>query len=289
MPDIQMRFHQDMLVLSSPLTATLYEQGVDEDYSAALLCVDEPETVLETMRMQAAMGVPCLVTPTEHITRARLAHSRLSDKSHDVAQAAVSVVRRLKPQHIIAQIGPTGLPLDPTSKTSLVANRNQYADAAAAFSRDSVDAVLVGPFTTCDDLLCALMGVRKTWDGPVFATVCVNGEGLVQDKPLEDALAIMAEYEADVAGFQTSASVDVAAALTERACQSTELPLLVQLEVQPGAFDVLENPYADADALVSGALRLRTCGAQFLQATGAAMARHAGALLAATMGLDAIR
>ena len=46
MPDIQMRFHQDMLVLSSPLTATLYEQGVDEDYSAALLCVDEPETVL---------------------------------------------------------------------------------------------------------------------------------------------------------------------------------------------------------------------------------------------------
>lgn len=289
MPDISLRFHKDMLVLSSPLQAILQAQGVDEQVDPGLLCVDEPETVLETLRSQASMGIPCLVAPTDGMTRARLAHERLADKSHEVAQAAVSVVKRLRPQHILAAIGPTGLPLDVESKTSLVANRDQYADAADAFSPDAIDAILLTGMNTNDDLLCALMGVRKSWDGPLFASVVLDSQGCVSGQPVEEAIGLMDEYEADVAGIQTSLPIDTVANLLDRMCRVTELPLLVQLEVLAGQFDAQTNPYADADALVADAMRLRGAGAQFLQACGQATARHAGALLAATMGVDAIR
>lgn len=289
MPDIQMRFHYDMLVLSSPLDASLHKQGIDEDTYIDLLCVDEPETVLEALRVQSSLGIPCIVTPTKNITRARLAHERLADKSSEIARAAVSVVKRLTPQHILAEIGPTGLPLDAESKTSMVANRDQYTSAALAFAETDIDALFLNGFETCDDLLCALMGVRKAWDGPVFATVSVDASGNVSGKPLEEAIELMDEYEADVAGFQTSAIADGAAQLVTRCCKVTDLPVLVQLQVLDDDADVATNPHADADSLVATALRLRDAGAQFLQATGAATASHAGALAAVTTGLDAIR
>lgn len=289
MPDIYMRFHQDMLVLSSPLSASLAAQGIAADTLPDVLCIDEPETILEALRSQASLGIPCMVAPTNSLTRARLAHERLADKSAEIAQAAVSLVKRLTPQHILAAISPTGLPLDVGSKTSMVANRDQYADAAAAFAASDIDAMFLDSFATCDDLLCALMGARKSWDGPLFASVACNRQGHVGLRSLEEAIELMDEYEADVAGFCTQAPTDEAAVLAERVCRVTDLPLLVQLHIDEGPFDERENPHADADGLLASAMRLRSAGAQFLQATGQATASHAGALLAATMGLDAIR
>lgn len=288
MPDIQMRFHQDMLVLSAPLDATLRAQGIEDETAVDVMAVDEPETLLEAIRLQQAVGAPCLVAPTRAVTRARLAHLRLSDKASGVAQAALSVVRRLRPQHLLAELGPTGLPLDPTSKPSLTANRDQYADAAEAIGYD-VDAVFLNGFSDPDDLLCALMGVRKASDVPLFASVVLDSDARMGGKSLAEVAEMVEEYEADVMGFATQRPPDAAAELVERACRATDLPILVQLNVAEGAYDAELNPYADADALVACAMRLRSAGAQFLQATGQARATHTGALAAATMGLDAIR
>ena len=288
MPDIQMRFHQDMLVLSSPLDEVLRTQGFD-DQDIDALCATEPETVLEMLRVQSAMGVPCLVTPTNAITAARLSHVRLADQQEALAKTAVSVVKRLQPQHILAEIGPTNLAVDPDSKTSMQANRDQYADACEAFATCDVDAFFLNGMDNTNDVLCAVMGARKVTDAPLFAAVVCDHKGKMGNATLEEALELMEEFEADVAGFRTSAHPDQAAALVERACRACDLPILVQLDVLEGAYDENDNPYADPDGLIAAAMRMRAAGAQFLQATGCATASHAGALAAATMGLDAIR
>ena len=289
MPDIQMRFHKDMLVLSSPLDATLAAQGIEEQDDRDSLVAVEPETVLEALRVQSSTGVQCLVAPTFAITRARLAHLRLAEQQAELAKAALDAVKRLKPQHLIAEIGPTGLPLDPSSKTSMQANRDQYADAAKAFDGQAIDAFFVNGLASTDDLLCALMGIRKASDLPLFASVKVDALDMVGTSRLEEAVELMGEYEADVAGIRLAAPLDAAAGLVEQMCRATELPVLVQLEIGEGGFDEAGNPYADPDALIDAAMRLRVAGAQFLQACGQATARHTGALVAATMGLDAIR
>lgn len=295
MPDITLRLHKDMLVLSAPLTAVLARQGVDVGRDLEYLNLVEPEAVVDALRLESLAGATCLVTTTEGIAPARLAHHGMEDRASEVAHAALDAVAELKPQHVLAEIGPCGLPLDGSSAASLNENRSQYARAARAFEGGTFDAYFLEGFTSAVDLKCALMGVRQVSDHPAFASVNVASNGLLADgrTTLEEAVAVMEEFGACVAGFTTGAPEDEAAALCERVVQATSLPVLVQLRVTshaPRQGDATpENPYFCPDTLVSAAVRLRSAGAQFLRAVGDVTPAYTGALAATVDGLDVAR
>ena len=174
MPDIQLRYHKDMLVLSAPIDAALARQGIDAARDRQYLNLMEPDAITDALRLEQMAGAQCLVTATEDITQARLAHARMEGDAHTLAHAAVQAVAELKPQHILAEIGPCGLPLDASSKASLNENRAQYADAARAFQGEPIDALFLNGFTRIDDLKCALMGVRQISNLPLFASVVLG-------------------------------------------------------------------------------------------------------------------
>lgn len=292
MPDIALRFDKDMLVVSAPVSAALARQGVDVDRDLELMTVLEPDSIQEAMRLESMAGAQCLVTSTTGITPARMAQVGMEDRAHDVARASLEVLRPLKPQHVLVEIGPCGLPLDASSKASLNENRDQYARAARLFEGEQFDAFFLSGFTTASDLLCALMGVRQVSDMPAFASVDVLADGTLASGrgTLEEACAIMGEYGASVAGFSTACEIEAACALAKRAEAACDLPILVQLTVaehkpkQGGPTDA--NPYYCPDAVVDAAVRLRASGVQFLRATGAATPAYTGALAATTAGLD---
>ena len=295
MADIAMRFHKDMLVLSSPLAPVLARQGFDMDEALEFTGIVEPEAVRGALRLNSVAGTQCLVANTAGITPARLAAAALDGRERDVAAAAFAALEDLRPQHVLVEMGPCGLPLDASSKNSLNENRDQYARAARAFAGRSFDAFFLNGFRNPTDLKCALMGVRQASDAVVFASVDVDAEGLLADgrHSFEDALAVMLEYGAAVAGFSTAAPLDRAEALARRACGLGTLPVLAQLEVR--AVDARqgdatpENPYFCSDTMVTAAVRLRAAGAQFLRATGQATPAYAGALVAASEGFDVVR
>ena len=292
MPDIALRFDKDMLVVSAPVSAALARQGVDVDRDLELMTVLEPDSIQEAMRLESMAGAQCLVTSTAGITPARMAQVGMEDCAYDVARASLEVLRPLKPQHILVEIGPCGLPLDASSKASLNENRDQYARAARLFEGEQFDAFFLNGFTTASDLLCALMGVRQVSDMPAFASVDVLADGTLASGrgTLEEACAIMGEYGASVAGFSTACGIEDACALAKRAEAACDLPILVQLAVvehkpkQGGPTDA--NPYYCPDVVVDAAVRLRASGVQFLRATGAATPAYTGALAATTSGLD---
>ena len=136
--------------------------------------------------------------------------------------------------------------------------------------------------------------MRQATDLPVFAAIDVDGEGRVADgrTTVEEAVALMGEFGASVAGITTGAPADRAAELVERACASTDLPVLVQLRVADHAprqgASTPENPYYCPDVMVDAAARLRAAGAQFLRAVGDATPAYTGALAAATDGFDVV-
>lgn len=292
MPDIALRFDKDMLVVSAPVSAALARQGVDVDRDLELMTVLEPDSIQEAMRLESMAGAQCLVTTTAGITPARMAQVGMEDRAHDVARASLKVLRPLKPQHVLVEIGPCGLPLDASSKASLNENRDQYARAARLFAGEQFDAFFLNGLTTASDLLCALMGVRQVSDMPAFASVDVLADGTLASGrgTLEEACSIMGEYGASVAGFSTASGIEDACALAKRAEAACDLPILVQLAVtehkpkQGGPTDA--NPYYCPDAVVDAAVRLRASGVQFLRATGAATPAYTGALAATTAGLD---
>ena len=225
MADIELRFHRDMLVLSAPLDAALERQGIDVARDRQYLNLMEPDVVRDALRMEAVAGAQCLVTSTEDITRARLAHVNMDADAARLAQAALDIAAELKPQHVLAEIGPCGLPLDPSSKASLNENRGQYADAARAFGDGAFDAFFLNGFANITDLKCALMGVAQVSGKPVFASAVLG------KAPWPELVETMADLGAAVVGIETAEPIDRAVAYVEEAKRLTDLPILVQLSV----------------------------------------------------------
>lgn len=295
MPDIALRFHKDMLVLSSPVAAVLARQGFDVQHDLEFANLVEPEAVRDALRLSKVAGAQCLVANTASITPARLAHRGMEDRAAEIVRTGLAVARELKPQHLLVEVGPCGLPLDPSSKSSLNENRDQYARAARACDGQEFDAFFLNGFANPADLKCALMGVRQVSGAPVLASVDVDGDGMLADgrHALEDALAVMMDYEASVVGFATAAPLEAAATFARRASGAGQLPVLAQLIVRehnPKQGDATpENPYFCPDVLVGAATQLRGAGAQFLRAAGAATPAYTGALVAASEGFDAMR
>ena len=295
MPDIALRFHKDMLVLSSPVVPVLARQGFDVEHDLEFANLVEPETVRDALRLNKMAGAQCLVANTANITSARLAHRGMEDRAEEVVRTGLAVAHELKPQHVLVEIGPCGLPLDPTSKSSLNENRDQYARAARSCDGQALDAFFLNGFGNPADLKCALMGVRQVSGAPVFASVDVDAAGMLSDgrHTLEDALAVMVEYEASVLGFATPAPLEQAVTFARRVAGAGPFPVLVQLVVRehnPKQGDATpENPYYCPAVLVGAATQLRAAGAQFLRAAGAATPAYAGALVAASEGFDVVR
>ena len=288
MPDIQLRFNYDMLVLTAPVDAALAQRGFDAPEEREVLLVTEPETVLEPLRLNMVAGAQCLVLPTAGITRARLAHVRAEDAARNIAGVAVELARELRPQHILAEIGPCGLPLDASNELSRAPNAEQYTQAVSAFDTSQLDGFFLNGINSGPALQCALEGVRAAFEGPVFASVDVDEFGTVagRGESLEALLAIMNEYDASVAGIQTQAPVEHIVELVGRMKAASDLPILVQIKVDTvHARDPHDDsPYWCADLAMQAADPLRRAGVQFLRATGAATAAYTGALVAATMG-----
>ena len=302
MADIALRFHKDPLVLSAPIDELLERQGIEDAASQReFMDLIEPETVLEVQKLDHMMGAQCMVTNTYDITRARLAHSRFEEQSSEIAHASVEVLRELKPQHIIASIGPTRLPIDPESKSSLKQNRDQYAHAVRDFGEE-IDAILLDGMVSLVDLKCAITGAKKATALPVFASVNLDAQGKLvgRDTTWEEALAVMIDFEADVVGFSTAAPLSEVLPLVQTAVQAANTPLLVQLQVgehdprdvNPGFRPVEitpDNPYRTSDAIFDAGVALLDAGVQFLRAVGHATPSYTGALVIAGDGRDCVR
>lgn len=299
MADIALRFFKDMLVLSSPVEAALQRHGISGAREQMLALLLEPETIEDIYRLEAVAAPQCFVLPTAQLTPARLAALDMSGKGGELVRNALAAVAPFKPQHVLAEIGPCGLPLDPSSKASLVENRDQYARAAHLFDHGAVDALFLNGFTTIDDLKCALMGVRKACDLPVLASVDVTVDGaLASDRgSLSEAVDVMAEFGAAAAGFATLAEPTAAAALASSvhdrlASQGADLCVLASLVVgdrdpkQQGP--TAENPYYVPDTMMPAAADLRAAGVQFLRAEGDATPAYTGVLAAAVAGQDVV-
>ncbi len=271
-------------------------------FDTELALILEPEVFEDAFTLEKAAGAQCLVAPTADLTPARLAHVGMRDAAEDLARTAFEVTAARSPEHILVEIAPCGLPLDPASKASLLENRLQYERAARLFDGADFDAFFLNGFTRVADLKCALMGIRKVSDAPILASVDVDGEGMLRSlehevhpslacESLEDAVSVMAEYGAQVVGFCTDGEPEVAAALAARVASVAYLPMLVQLFVRPcdadeGAEAVGAGSCLRPDDAYDAALALMAAGAQFVRAAGSATPAYTGAMAAAVAGLD---
>lgn len=304
MADIARRFDRDMLALSAPIEPGLAAQGVDIERDTEFMSLVEPDTVHDAYVLQMAAGTPVLVTATRGITPARLARHGLEDRLEDLAVAALTVAKSVEPQHILVEIWPCGLPLDPSSEASMKEHRDQYARVARVFEAldrpdetgaTAFDGYLLGGFGNVAALKAAIAGVRKVTDRPVFVSVVVDEDGFLSPKKtesIEEATAAAVEFGADVMGFATFAAPEAAVALARRIAADSTIPMMASLAVAREGVRrgrvLYREPYATPETMLSAAAALREAGVQFLRATASASPAYTAVLTAATAGLDVI-
>ena len=305
MADIARRMNLDMLTLTGPIEPGLAAQGIDVKRDTEFMSLVEPDTVHDAYVLQMAAGTPVLVTATRGLTPAMLARHGFEDRLEDLAVAALTVARSVEPQHILVELWPCGLPLDPSSEASMKEHRDQYARVARVFEAlntvnetgaTAFDGYLLGGFGSVAALKAAIAGVRKVTDRPVFASVTVDGEGYLNPKKqerIEDATAAAVEFGADVVGFATFAAPEAAVALARRIAADSDVPMMASLAVKSAGKRrgraLYEDPYATPETMLSAAAALREAGVQFLRATADASPAYTAVLAAATAGLDVIR
>ena len=194
MPDITLRFHKDMLVLSSPVAVVLARQGFDVEHDLEFANLVEPEAVRDALRLNKMAGAQCLVANAEGIAPARLAHRGMEDRAAEIVRTGLSLARELKSQHVLVEIGPCGLPLAAASKSSLNENRDPYARAARACDGQEFAALFPNGFANPADLTCALLGVRPVRDTPVMVTggTSEGGSRLTVDCPSNGGVSVRA-------------------------------------------------------------------------------------------------
>lgn len=293
MPDIQLRFNLDMLVMSSSFNRVLSEQGFNDDAEQiyALLC--EPEVFEEAFRTEAMIETPCFVAPTNLITSAHIAYSNFSNCEEDMAKNAFHAAAMHKPQHIFAEIESTGLPLDPESKTSLKQSKEQYSRAVKAVDTCAFDAVYFTHMSNAFDAQCALMGARSVYDGPVMLSYLLDREGNLSSlHSLAEAVSLADEYGADAIGITIELPINDVISFVETMKESTDKPLIVELvvkEVNQRQFEATEdNPYYIANTMYDAATELHRAGVQFLRAVGNATPSYTSTLSAVSAGLSVV-
>ena len=297
MPDIQMRFHRDMLVLSAPMDYSLEKQGVDLERDMEYMSMIEPESFSDFYSLERVAGAVCLVARTGELTQARLAHNRLQDRSEELVGIAIEAASALKPQHLICEVASCQLPLDENNATSVKQTLAQYAQLARCISPYNPDAILIQAQRGALDCSLALQAVKEQFSGPVMVCVHLSQEqealGVFPDEYLK------ACSQAQVLGFESGADPAVMCAIAQDLASKTQLPILVQIRVrQATALEkrqaslgapVPTNPYPLPDSLAQLALDLRARGVQFLRAAGQATSAYTGVLSAVTDKLDCVR
>lgn len=294
MADIQLRFNKDVLTLSTTLRSFFAEHdfNIASELDYVVLC--EPELLEEEYRLESVIHTPVFVAPTNAITATRLAHERFEGRAVDLAGAAYAQAAAFKPQHIIAAVSPTELPLDESSQVSLKQNKTQYQTAVEALALQPYDGLYFTNFSNGYDAQCALMGARAVYDGPLFISFDVTAQGflLSGSHALSDAVVLADEYGADVIGISSGERLEVLLELVALVRNATNKPLLVEVQTGLHERNLLslpeDNPYYAPETLVDVALSLQQAGVQFMRAGGYAVPAYTAVLNATVDGLDVI-
>jgi 5-methyltetrahydrofolate--homocysteine methyltransferase len=295
MADIALRFNKDMLVIGANPLSELARLGVDNLHDADIMLLVEPEVFEDVYKLEKFCGAQCLVAPTANLTPLRMTQIGMELDAPQIAKAAVDIVSTQKPQHILAELGPSGLPLDQSSAISLKENKDQYRRAAELLAAQPIDAIFLNKFAHLSDLKCALMGVAQVCDLPIFASMTFGycESGLSGKHSPSEIASVMADLGASVCGFSTALGPVQAAAIARDMMSATAyLPQLVQFDVAKVDAEQIEptdeNPYFSADSMITAADVAKNEGVQFLRACGAATPAYTGALVAVTEGLDVV-
>lgn len=246
----------------------LYARGVFINQCYDELNLTRPELVAEIHRAYALAGAQILETNTFGANRLKLEPFGLAEQVADINRAAVQIARRAGGADVLVAgaIGPLGVRIEPFGPTALEEARAFFREQAEALAEAGSDVILLETFSSDDEMVQAILGVKEACDLPVVAQMTI-GEDLhtAYGTSPEHFLPRLEEAGADVLGFNCSVGPHAMLAAVERVLPLTALRLSIQPNAgQPRAYGGRTMYMASPEYMATYAQRLSLKGVKFL-------------------------
>lgn len=230
MPDVMRRLGREMLVLDGAMGTMLQRAGMSPGTSPELLNVQAPEMVEQVLDYYKLAGSHCAITNTFGGSAPKLAEFGLADRVEELNRAGVRMARAHGAPHVLADMGPTGLVMEPLGTATFDEVFAAFAEQAAALAAEGPDAIFLETFTDIAEVRCAVLAAKSVCDLPVFASVTcgLSGRMDLSGTDPETAAVVLEAAGADAVGLNCGLGPEQMLPLAERMVRATALPVIVQ-------------------------------------------------------------
>ena len=230
MPDILDRLGKDVLVVDGAMGTMLQRAGMPSEQCPEELNVTNPEMVLAVHTAYVTVGAQCISTNTFGGSRPKLAEYGLEDRLEELNRAGVRLARQAGAQHILADVGPTGLVMQPLGPATFDEVFAVFAEQIAALSAERPDAIALETFTDIAEIRCALLAARSVTDLPVIASMAfgLSGRTELSATDPETAAVVLGACGAAAVGMNCGLGPEQMLPLVADMVNATDLPVVVQ-------------------------------------------------------------
>ncbi len=230
MPDIIDRLGRDILVIDGAMGTMLHRAGMPPEQCPEQLNVTNPEMVRQIHHDYVLAGANTATSNTFGGTRVKLAEYGLDDRVEELNRAGVRVARESGAEHVLGDVGPTGLVLEPLGRATFDEVFELFAEQVRALAAERPDAIMLETFTDIAEARCALLAARSVTDLPVFVSLTYdsNGRMPLSGTTPETAAVILEACGASAIGMNCGIGPEQMLPLVSRLAAATRLPVFAQ-------------------------------------------------------------
>jgi 5-methyltetrahydrofolate--homocysteine methyltransferase len=230
MPDIMKRLGREVLVVDGALGSMLQRYSVPPEQCPAQLNITAPDIISDIHHGYVTAGADCITTNSFGASRPKLAEYGLEDQVAELNKAAVKLARQAKPMHILADVGPTGLVLEPLGDARFDDVFEIFTEQITALAHVGPDAIVIETMTDIAECRCAVLAAKEACDLPVLALVTFGLSGRMDLSGTDPATAalILEAAGADAVGMNCGLGPEQMLPLVEQMAAATTLPIIAQ-------------------------------------------------------------
>ena len=230
MPDIMMRLGREVLVIDGAMGTMLQRAGMPSGECPELLNITAPEMVGDIHRFYALAGADCVSANTFGGSAPKLAEYGYADRVEEFNRAGVRIAKQHGAPHVLADMGPTGLVMEPLGPATFDEVFGAFAEQARALAAENPDAIFIETMTDIAEARCAVLAAKSVTDLPVFAscTFGLSGRMDISGTEPEVAAVVLEAAGADAIALNCGLGPEQMLPLLARMVKATKLPVIVQ-------------------------------------------------------------
>ena len=225
--DLRARLGREILVLEGAMGTPIQQAGFT-DVMPEQLNLIEPEFITQVHRNYVLAGADVAESNSFGASRPKLAEFGLADSLEIINRQAVKLARAAGPHYVLADIGPSGLVLEPLGQTSFDELFEIFAEQARALASADPDGFILETFTDIAEARCAVLACKEvTPKLPVVASVALGQAGRMELSGTDSATAaiILEAAGADMVGLNCSLGPAEMAPCVKQMLAATRLPV----------------------------------------------------------------